>query len=298
MKRRGNLLPEVLALLVLAGCGGQAASPPPEPMTAQEQEPPAAVQETVLPETEALEPLTAPAVVTEGRTPVEQYDLPVGRHYHANMMNWAGGNGESIALLAEDSGADAAFYGVEWDTALIRWGDSQAEFDWLFATPRQYLPELYCFDLDGDWEDELVVLCYSGSGTGVSIYDLHVVEKDPDGTLTGYTLPRNVFSQLSERISIFTSGGSTYAILGTELVDLTGFTENGADIQGLALGDIVYYDVNPESAEGYDIRLLAGAWAESDYFPPTAAYMADLDALVTYEDGVFTLSRIHLNGND
>lgn len=298
--RKKEILAEVLALLILSGCGGQAASPPPGPMMAHGQEPPPAAQETALPETEALEPLTAPAVVTEGRPPAERYDLPVGRDYHANMMNWAGGNGEPIALLAEDPGADAAFYGVEWDTALIRWGTSQAEFDWPYATPRQFLPELYCFDLDGDREDELVVLCYSGSGTGVSIYDLHVVEKDPDGALTGYTLPRNVFSQLSERISIFTSGKRTYAILGTELVDLTEYLleREGADIQGLALGDIVYYDVDPGPAEGHDIRLLASAWAESDHFPPTAAYMADLDAMVSYGDGSFTLSQIHLNRNE
>lgn len=79
-------------------------------------------------------------------------------------------------------------------------------------------------------------------------------------------------------------GERTYAVLGAELVDLTRFLTD-ADIQGLALGDTVFYDVNPDDPCG-QIRLLAGAWAESDYFP-AAAYMADIEASVTYNrDGL------------
>ena len=54
-------------------------------------------------------------------------------------------------------------------TALLRWGDSLAEFDWLYATPQAIAPELWLFDADGDGGDEAVVSCYGGSGTGVSL---------------------------------------------------------------------------------------------------------------------------------
>ena len=52
-------------------------------------------------------------------------------------------------------------------------------------------PRLRQVDADGDGAEELAVVCCYGSGTGVSIEQLHIVEKNEDGTLTDYRLPED-----------------------------------------------------------------------------------------------------------
>ena len=151
--RLGSLF---LVLLLLTACGTDA-KPAMEVLE---------VPAFSLPETADAEPVSAPAVVTEGRAPAEDYDLPPSpaaaqEKPRYNMERWASGG--VIELLAEAPEADAAFYGLPYsqdaqETALIRWGDSLAEFDWYFATPRMFPPRMAAMDLDGDGEHELAVL--------------------------------------------------------------------------------------------------------------------------------------------
>ena len=173
MKR---ITPLLLVLVLLTACGTK-------PETVMEV---LEVPAFSLPETAEAEPISAEAAVTEGRAPAEDYDLPVPREFSPenrqmryDIDGWL--RGGTIGLLAEAPEAGAAFYGLPYsenahETALIRWGDSLAEFDWDFLTPRRFLPRMAVMDLDGDGKDELIVLTYVGSGTGVSIYDLHVLE--------------------------------------------------------------------------------------------------------------------------
>ena len=164
--------------------------------------------------------------------------------------------------------------------------------------PRGFQPRLWRFDADGDGGDELAAVCYVGSGTGVSVYALHIVEKNADGTLTDYALPHSAIAGLTDLLRVETVGARTYAVLGTELSDITAQLPEGADpaaLTGLATGSIVSFDVSPELDWGEYIRFRGGAWLEGPDCPPTACYAADLSADVTYENGVFTLSRFHLD---
>ena len=80
-------------------------------------------------------------------------------------------------------------------------------------------PQLYCFDADRDQQEELVIISHAGGGTGISIEELHVIEKGPDGTLTDYQFPRSLWQeQMSEPMSAAALEGQTFAILGEELV--------------------------------------------------------------------------------
>jgi len=286
-----TLLPVLLALLLLTACGTDA-KPAMEVLE---------VPAFSLPETADAEPVSAPAVVTEGRAPAEDYDLPpspaaVQEHPRYNMERWASGG--VIELLAEAPEADAAFYGLPYsqdaqETALIRWGDSLAEFDWDFATPRMFPPRMAAMDLEGDGENELAVLTYTGSGTGVSVWDLHVVEKNEDGTLTDYSTfyyaegGNPLWEGVSSLLRLERAEDRAFLILGRELAEVDSAALPEED-RAPSVGDTIQFEVFPEECR---IRF----WGGVDVVPTW--YIADLSADVAYRDGVFTLSNFHLYGN-
>ena len=284
-----KLLAVSLLCLLLTGCAAPAADTSDAVDAGTE-----AAASAALPETEDLPALSAPAVVTEGRTPGAAYDLP---EEVRRMAEWDQ-TAEPAALLART--ADAALYGLagEEDRLLLRWGDALAEFDWPYRTPRTVAPRLRQVDADGDGAEELAVVCCCGSGTGVSIEQLHIVEKNEDGTLTDYRLPEDDLcgGQLTAALRVETVEGRTFAVLGRELLEITELTEGRTPPQGLAAGSIVEFDVDPDDPYGVPIRFRGSAWLEGEDYPPTAWYAADLSARVQYENGMFTLSGLHLDG--
>ena len=56
------------------------------------------------------------------------------------------------------------------------------------------------------------------------------------------------------------------------------------------------FDVDPDDPDGVPIRFRGSAWLEGEDYLPTVWYAADLSARVQYENGVFTLSGLHLDG--
>lgn len=283
MKR---LIPPLLALILLTACGAK-------PETVMEV---LEVPAFSLPETARAEPISAEAAVTEGRAPAEDYDLPVplefspeNRWMRYDMDGWL--RGGTIALLAEAPEADAAFYGLPYsedahETALIRWGDSLAEFDWDFLTPRRFPPRMAAMDLDGDGKDELIVLTYVGSGTGVSVYDLHVLEKNPDGSLTDYAMPGSLWQeQLPPLLRFVQTGERSFLILGRELLEIDTDRVLEGEMEP-STGWIASFRLLPEE---HAIQLLGAVdlWK-------TTNYVADYTADVGYRDGEFTLSEFHL----
>lgn len=291
--KKGLLLLPLLSLLLLTACGGSPA--PAEPDILPEE--PSAEAVFTLPETRDAEPVSAEAIVTEGRTPAEDYVLPPsppesGYEYWHNMINWVSGGG--LEILAESPAGDAAFYALPYsedthETALIRWGSSLAEFDWDFVTPRTFPPRMTVMDLGGDGTEELIVLCYTGSGTGVSIYDLHVVQKGPNGGLTDCAMPESLWrEQLPLLLEFVRTGGRNFLILGRELVEID------PEIPEWAAED----RAEPSTGWVADFRLLPGEHAIQlmgavDLWR-TTNYVADYTAGVHFQDGVFTLSEFHL----
>ncbi len=281
-----RIIPLLLMLVVLTACGAK-------PETVMEV---LEVPAFALPETAEAEPISAEAAVTEGRAPAEDYDLPLPREFSPenswmryDIDGWL--RGGTIGLLAEAPEAGAAFYGLPYsenahETALIRWGNSLAEFDWDFLTPRRFLPRMAVMDLDGDGKDELIVLTYVGSGTGVSIYDLHVLEKNPDGTLTDYAMPGSLWQErLPPLLRFVQTDGRNFLILGRELLEIDMEHVLEGQMEPSA-GWIANFRLLPEE---HAIQLLGAVdlWK-------TTNYVADYTADVGYRDGVFTLSGFHL----
>lgn len=287
-------LPVLLALVLLTGCGSGSAGViggadgPTEIMVDETGAVP-------LPETAPARPISAPAVVTEGRMPAKGYDLPAEA---ADMMEWGGRS--PVAKLAELPEQDAAIYGVakEQGTAmLLRWGDSLAEFDWNYGGPQIAGPQLRYWDVDDDGQDEVVLVNHIGSGTGVSVDELHIVEKQEDGTLTDYVFPEKLWGeQLAFLLGTAAVSGRTFAVLGEELVDITRHLPEGLEpeaLRGLGTGSIARFEA--DCSDGTDIRFSGSACLDADGF--YYCYVADLSADVSYADGVYTLSNFHLDSN-
>ena len=266
------------ACLMLSGCGTK-------PQAAD-----------VLAEMTPAQPITVPAEVTAGRTPEEPPALPTKR---VSLREWRAEsrwNEDPVCLLAALKEQDAALYGVteyQNDAVLLRWGTSLAEFPWSLGGPMIVEPQLLCLDADGDDGQELIVINCAGSGTGVFLSELHVIEKNPDGTLTDNSLPRSAFDSLTEQLRAAELEGRTFAILGTELVDITDRLPENLDgvPTGLVAGSNINFGQTPQGMEFW-----GGVWLDGEGVLPTACYAADVRARVSYEDGAFTLSGFHLDG--
>lgn len=308
----------VLACLLLAGCGAPsetvtptdswpdsalaetneaAAESPPEPIsTAPAESPPA---------TAPAEPLSAPAVVTAGQAPEEPYDLPtevIGLKDWIGESRW---NHDPVGLLAELPERELSLYGVtKWldSSALLRWGDSLAEFSWSFGGPLIVEPQLWCWDVDSDGQEEVVVINHVDSGTGTSIEELHVVKKDGDGTLTDYCFPESLWQEdLSGLLSVVSDGDRTYTVLGADLVDLTDEIQtqfpdlNPAMIEDTSTGRWTNFSVQSGTdGNGSDLFFTGSAMLEGREIPYDW-YAAEITAAISYENGIFTLSDFHLN---
>ena len=279
MKR---LLPALLALTLLSGCGARETA-------------------SSLPETSPAQQISAPAVVTEGREPEEDDDLSAALDGFSEWMHNSTLDQNSVGLLAELPEQDVALYGVRDhrgdDRALLRWEDSLAEFDWNFGGPLIVEPRLWCWDADDDGQDEVVLVNHVGSGTGVSIEELHIVEKNEDGTLADYAFPEELWrDQLSALLTLVKGNNRVWVSLGRELVDITSQLPENLEpetLRGLCTGSVAGFDADwPRSA---DIRFRGRACldVDGDY----NWYVADISAYVSYADGVFALSEFHLNSN-
>ena len=279
MKR---LLPALLALTLLSGCGARETA-------------------SSLPETSPAQQISAPAVVTEGREPEEDDDLSAALDGFSEWMHNSTLDQNSVGLLAELPEQDVALYGVRDhrgdDRALLRWEDSLAEFDWNFGGPLIVEPRLWCWDADDDGQDEVVLVNHVGSGTGVSIEELHIVEKNEDGTLADYAFPEELWrDQLSALLTLVKGNNRVWVSLGRELVDITSQLPENLEpetLRGLGTGNVAGFDT--DWPRGADIRFSGSACLDADGF--YYCYVADLSADVSYADGVYTLSNFHLDSN-
>lgn len=263
-------------LLTLTACGGQTQTAPsiqPSPETAEPRVPTLSI------------PLTT-EIVSSRPWEDELADLPTHIADSPEL-----GFGEQPQLLAHLPGEDISLYGMgEREEVLLRRGNESALFDLPYLTPRRYFPQLFWADFDGDETQELLILTYIGSGTGISVWSPVMVEFE-DGSWLAVTLPYgNYDKDLTPLLSCSpTDKGQAVIALGDGIavsLELEDYVDPRIPAD-LYTGCIVDYKVNHDSQ--ITAELAVGLHQENN-IPYTLYYPAVLSAELVYDGQGFALA--------
>ncbi|MBM7567063.1 hypothetical protein [Paenibacillus sacheonensis] len=198
---------------------------------------------------------------------------------------------EPVASLPEK---DIYLYPGLNDDPRLRIGQKQQTMDWTYATPRQILPVLQAEDYDGDGEEELAAIVDIGSGTGVSLEELHVVEYQGESPPAGQSfadhefLSEDYLEQLGKLMQIKTTNrnGELFGQLaiGSRRYEVS-FKNYQADYgeakikDKLGYGSIIYFQAEQHKLTfSAAIGIVIAGNAQPEYF-------GDVEADVAYASG-------------
>lgn len=180
---------------------------------------------------------------------------------------------------------------------MIQINDESYTYSWTGMTPRGIVPSMILQDFDGDGQAELAVILYVGSGTGISVSELHMLEINQVGDVQQiyeYTYqPEQYISQLQEIASMklyeqnsHLRGELTFVENRYE-VDLQDIqiSEYGTINNTLLWGNIVEFSVEGQQLIG---TFGVAVGAEKIVSP---IYIGELKTTISYQDGEFTMSQ-------
>jgi len=198
-----------------------------------------------------------------------------------------------------------SLYQVDEGGVFLAIGEREQQMNWIYTTPRLVMPRLQADDYDRDGEDELAVALNTGSGTGVNVEELHIVElpaetaPDDEPFVDRVFLPEHYMEQLrsavtfetkivdGEWVAYMTMEGDTYEVQLGELMEEFGeMMEDFKDkpiLDEFGFGNIVYFEFGKSNA---DIKFTAavGVLIEDVSEPQ---YFGDITAAVRYSNGEF-----------
>ena len=195
------------------------------------------------------------------------------------------------------------------DGVTLNVGDTHHDFNWPYMTPRGISPRMQVSDFDSDGKDELLVILYVGSGTGVSVEELHIVEISEDKTLSGKQLGSpnpeyfkdHMFSNYTSQLDT-DIGFRTFNKAGELMVNITTHTKTytvslknfqskdyGKIDDKICFGNIVRFNT-----ENNKIMAEFGVGITSQY-NPDPFYIGSIDAEVEYNTGTFKMKNFHFS---
>ena len=259
VKRLACLL--LAAMLLLSGCGSSSAAP-----SGEDREPLSVSMEA------------APVM---GRSYVPQVPLPEA----VTPMDQGGET--NIWKAAETTDGQAALYNLDSGTGavLLEWDGTLVMFDgWHFRTPQPVPPRMELLP-----QGVLMLDLYTGSGTGVSVEELHLIVKDEHGAMTDYVLPPSLYQdRLAALMTAETGKRSGSVSIGNLTLHLP---EQEAKLTGgPCLGNIVRYETGSDGT----VYLSLGIGMElKDRADPV--YVGEVLCQVGFDNaGVYTLSGFAL----
>lgn len=268
----------------LAGCGSDDSAPSAETSSEATPSAPTATESASATPAVAASPETIPATPTPNAEPA----------ISAVTIE---------TLVASLPDENIYLYGIDPEGVKLRVGDREQGFDWPYMTPRGVEPNLRVADYDGDGQDELAVDLYIGSGTGVAVEELHIVELSEDHLIDRALAADDYVAQVNGSVSLQTrraKSGELFADLklGTKTVAISlkayqDDDERGRILDRLAFGNIVSFDLDGERP-----RIVFGIGFYSEKFV-TTEYIGYLIADLIYDkDGTFELSNYEYEAND
>ena len=259
----------LLCAALLCGCGSRAAAPVEAPTAS----------------------LQAGAVMGRSYVPKE----PLPREVTPMEQGVSLTEQSVIWRAAESPDGRAALYRLNEDTVLVQWDGDVAMFDgWNFETPRTIDPWMAVLDVSGTGTaDTLVVDLYAGSGTGVSIEELHLLTKDAHGTITDYPLPEALYTEeLAHQITVDVKANTL--TLGAAALALPE-PEKGSSLTGnVNLRDQVHFSA---SVTG-ELKMELGVQLErTGTAAPVPVGQLLADVYLDQETGIYTLECITIGGD-
>lgn len=201
----------------------------------------------------------------------------------------------TVWRAAESPDGRAALYRLNGDTVLVEWDSSVAMFDgWQFETPRTIDPWMAVLDVSGTGTaDTLVVDLYRGSGTGVSMEELHLLTKGEHGAITDYPLPEALYAEeLARQITVdakantLTLGAMTLALPEPE----KGFSLTG----NVSLREQVHFSASVTGSLQIEVGL--GVEQKGAAVPVIPVGRLRADVYLDRETGIYTLEDITIGG--
>lgn len=194
-------------------------------------------------------------------------------------------------LLAGIPERNLFLYGAD-DGVIVKHGEILKPFEWIYLTPRFVLPRMAMADVDKDDMEEIICILYMGSGTGVSIEELHILEPDDAEIYKDIMFSADDYvKQINNLVSFqydkennrlcFEAGEEEYEFDAPEE-----FTEH--IFENIYYGFIVSFEYD----DGIMMKI-----APEYYFKGRAApvYFNYITAKVSYDKEAFTLSDIKIS---
>lgn len=205
----------------------------------------------------------------------------------------------TLILLGELPEVPVRIYGevCAGEMIILEYQGQRRIFSKGFLTPRSVMPEFAAYDYDGDGTQEIGMICYVGSGTGVAIRDFSVFDSVEESFDTLYTMPHEEVLQFCDEASLTYEEGVLRIEAGadSEEHDLTGTAFDGMKIRGLALGDHTRFSFG-ESGEVYcDVALAVALEDQVTPFFVTEFASLYVEGAVPWEKDGFRF-RTHYDG--
>ena len=194
-------------------------------------------------------------------------------------------------LYAYISPENIFLYGVKSGGWILYHNGKSASFDWPGLTPRFILPELLYHDFDGDGKRDLAVILCVGSGSGVSIMDLHILtnkgtEESPDYA-DHALLGEDVDEWLDEKISLAPGRNNEYRL---DFCGKSYTVKLDVDLSEIGeVTDVGYGDIVSFSFEGGRIKTTIAVGASFEGM--VLEYFGDIEADVVFDGKRFKLEN-------
>lgn len=197
-------------------------------------------------------------------------------------------------LIAELPKEDIYLYGLKPTGVALKYGDKIQFFDWIYTTPRFVLPVLKKYDLDNDGKDEIICVLNVGSGTGISLYELHILKLNGTSGYVDYrfsdyleqvkTMLSATYHKKENSILLKTDNNSYTYVFPTEYQKLT--------FKNIAYGAIVIFDISDGLKINMPLGMIFDEFA-SPQFMEDIVFKGD----VAFKNGKFQITSPQITNN-